>query len=406
MTRRARLTVLLFAITGLGVSAWATIIHHRLIGNAAYVSPCDLNARFNCSQVYLSPYGMVAGVPVAFGGVIWFTLVALVAGLVRPPRDRRPDASGSYLFVLALIGLGTIAYLAYTSFFVLGTWCVLCLATYVCVMGIFLIAFKSRTIPMRQLPARIVDDVSTLTTRPAVIAIVILFVLGVGYAIATLSRAFERVAAAPAMTSVASTDASSPADPRRAFEEAWAKQPRVDLGVPAGHARVVVVKFLDWQCPACKLTDEWYRPVLAHFETLAPGDVTYVEKDFPLDPSCNFAAGGRVHPAPCDAAAAVRLATTRGKREEMIQWNFANQRATSAAIRTETQALLGLTNVDQEFASVLRAIREDVSDAAALRVHGTPTIFINGVECPAQALPPAYFQMAIEYELRTAGGGR
>jgi uncharacterized membrane protein len=406
MTRRARLTVLLFAITGLGVYAWATIIHHRLIENAAYVSPCDLNARFNCSQVYLSPYGMVAGVPVAFGGVIWFTLVALVAGLVRPPRDRRPDASGSYLFGLALIGLGTIAYLAYTSFFVLGTWCVLCLATYVCVMGIFLIAFKSRTIPMRQLPARIVDDVSTLTTRPAAIAIVMLFVLGVGYAISTLPRAFERVAAAPAMTSVASTDASSPADPRRAFEEAWAKQPRVDLGVPAGHARVVVVKFLDWQCPACKLTDEWYRPVLAHFETLAPGDVKYVERDFPLDPSCNFAAGGRVHPAPCDAAAAVRLATTRDKREEMIQWNFANQRATSAAIRTETQALLGLTNVDQEFASVLRAIREDVSDAAALRVHGTPTIFINGVECPAQALPPAYFQMAIEYELRTAGGGR
>jgi protein-disulfide isomerase len=250
------------------------------------------------------------------------------------------------------------------------------------------------------------EDASTLTTRPAVIAIVVLFVLGVGYAIATLPRAFARVAAAPAMSSVASTDASSPADPRRAFEDAWAKQPRVDLGIPAGHARVVVVKFLDWQCPACKLTDEWYRPVLAHFETLAPGDVKYVEKDFPLDPSCNFAAGGRVHPAPCDAAAAVRLATSRGKREEMIQWNFANQRATSAAIRAEARALLGLTNVDQEFASVLRAIRQDVSDAAALRVHGTPTIFINGVECPAQALPPAYFQMAIEYELRTAGSGR
>jgi protein-disulfide isomerase len=68
--------------------------------------------------------------------------------------------------------------------------------------------------------------------------------------------------------------------------------------------------------------------------------------------------------------------------------------------------MLGLTNVDEQFASVLRDIRQDVSDAAALRVHGTPTIFINGVECPAQALPPAYFQMAIEYELRTSGGDR
>jgi uncharacterized membrane protein/protein-disulfide isomerase len=406
MTVRARLAVLLFAVAGLAVSAWATIIHHHMIENAAYVSPCDLNARFSCSQVYLSPYGTVAGVPVAFGGVIWFTLVALVAALVRSPRDRRPDASGSYLFVLALIGLGTIAYLAYTSFFVLGTWCVLCLATYVCVTSIFFIALNSRTTPMRQLPARIAEDALALTTKPAELAVVVLFVAAVGYALATFPRAFERVAPAPAMSSVASTDSSSPADPRRAFEDAWAKQPRVDLGIPADHARVVIVKFLDWQCPACKLTDEWYRPVLAHFEKLAPGDVKYVEKDFPLDPSCNFAAGGRVHPAPCDAAAAVRLATTRGKRDEMIQWNFANQRATSSAIRTEAQKMLGLTNVDEQFASVLRDIRQDVSDAAALRVHGTPTIFINGVECPAQALPPAYFQMAIEYELRTSGGDR
>jgi Vitamin K epoxide reductase family len=72
MTSRTRGAILIFALGGLVVSIWATTLHHRLLVDPSYVSPCDIDARFNCSQVYLSAYGSIHGVPVAPGGVIWF----------------------------------------------------------------------------------------------------------------------------------------------------------------------------------------------------------------------------------------------------------------------------------------------------------------------------------------------
>ena len=52
---------------------------YRLLTEPNYVSPCDISARFNCSELYLSQYGSVRGVPVALGGILWFAAVALLA---------------------------------------------------------------------------------------------------------------------------------------------------------------------------------------------------------------------------------------------------------------------------------------------------------------------------------------
>lgn len=401
MNPRARAIILALALAGLAVSVWATVIHHRLLTDPSYISPCDINASFSCSHVYLSPYGSISGVPVALGGVIWFGLVALAAGLMRPARGAREDASGSYVFPLACLGLAAIVYLAYVSFVILRTGCVFCLATYVCVLGIFAVSSRARSVPMRRVPQTLARDLRGLASRPVAATTAAILIAATGYLALTFPRSVQSPGAVAAPNPSAA-GASSPADPRQAFEAAWTKQPRVDLGIPAGRARVVVVKFLDWQCPTCRLTEEWYRPIIAHFEELAPGDVKYVEKDFPLDPKCNFLAGGPVHPAPCEAAGAVRMAAERGKRDDMVRWVLANQSANAAAIRAKAQELTGLRDFDNEYAKVLPSIRQDVSDGAALHVHGTPTIFVNGVECPPNPLPASYFQMAIEYELRAS----
>src|SRR5689334_1371337 len=110
---RVRMILLALAFAGLFFSGWATTIHHRLLVDPSYVSPCDINARFNCSEVYLSAYGAVRGVPVALGGMIWFALVAFVVALVRPAAGRRNPQAVAYVFVLSWIGLAAIAYLAY-----------------------------------------------------------------------------------------------------------------------------------------------------------------------------------------------------------------------------------------------------------------------------------------------------
>src|SRR5262245_24952718 len=115
MTPRVRWLILGFALLGLafaGASAW---VHYKLIVDPTYVSPCDINATFNCTQVYLSRYGSLFGVPVALGGVFWFGLVALIAGLsAGRPGAGAPTAS--YVFGLSIVGMAAVLYLGYASF--------------------------------------------------------------------------------------------------------------------------------------------------------------------------------------------------------------------------------------------------------------------------------------------------
>src|SRR4030095_12747232 len=133
MSSRTRWLILAFAVAGFGLAASSSWVHYRLLTDPGYVSPCDVNATFNCSQVYLSRFGSILGVPVALGGLIWFGLVGLVAAFAQP--NVKNSAAAGYLFALATIGLGVVLYLAYASFVVLKTGCLLCMGTYVCVIA-------------------------------------------------------------------------------------------------------------------------------------------------------------------------------------------------------------------------------------------------------------------------------
>ena len=137
-----------------------------LLTDPTYISPCDISAHFNCTQVYLSRFGSAWGVPVALGGVIWFALVALLAGFDKPAPKDQASATGLYIFALATIGLATILYLGYASFVVLKTGCILCMGTYVCVIGIFVTSGLQTTTGWSRLPARLFSDLRAAMARP------------------------------------------------------------------------------------------------------------------------------------------------------------------------------------------------------------------------------------------------
>src|SRR4051794_28613962 len=98
MSSRTRTLILILAIAGLAVSSASAWVHYRVLTDPTYVSPCDISSTFNCTQVYMSRFGTVRGVPVALGGVIWFALVSLIA--VFTP-SARPSNGVSYIFALS-----------------------------------------------------------------------------------------------------------------------------------------------------------------------------------------------------------------------------------------------------------------------------------------------------------------
>ncbi|MEO8483798.1 MAG: thioredoxin domain-containing protein [Acidobacteriota bacterium] len=200
-------------------------------------------------------------------------------------------------------------------------------------------------------------------------------------------------------------DQAVSADAQANFAKAWAQQPRVDLGIPASGAKVVIVKFNDFMCPSCRQAEAFYKPVLDKFAKSNPGAVKYVVKDWPWNSGCNFNTSSTIpgHEAACNAAAAARMARDRGKYDEMVEWLYANQGTTAAAVRAAAERLLAVKDFDAEYARKLPEIRRDVADGGVLRINSTPTFFINGVRLPEGTIAAPYFELAISLELKRAG---
>ena len=100
------------------------------------------------------------------------------------------------------------------------------------------------------------------------------------------------------------------------FERFYSAQPRMPLVVPADGAKVLIVKFNDYQCPAC---GESFRPTSAFLRNTRqaiPGAVRLVTQDFPLESECNT--GGHASTAALRGgggrAAGARQGPRRGAR--------------------------------------------------------------------------------------------
>ena len=173
--------------------------------------------------------------------------------------------------------------------------------------------------------------------------------------------------------------------------------PKVNVPIDAGGAKVLVVKFNDYQCPPCRQSFYDYKPIFAKYA--ASGQVKFVLKHFPLEKECNAGVGGDMHPASCEAAAAVVMAQTKGTADKLEEWFFANQPSlTPESVRQAAATVAGITNYDAQYARTLTLVRTDAGLGALLGAKSTPTFVVNG-HVIAGAMPAVLFELAIEHEL-------
>lgn len=399
MTKHFRTLILAFAAVALGASVASLYVHYQMIADPNYTSFCDVSETVSCEAVYQSAYGTVRGVPVAAGGAIWAALVFLLAllGLRAEKTDVRAAVSG-YIFVLATIGLAAVLYFAYASFFVLNRMCLLCITVYVAAIGIFIVSAAASQVAVGSLPGRLGRDASAMLRSPVAAALALAWLVGSVSLVAFFPR--EQAAGTEAALARGQTETLQP-DEVAQFESWLASQPRVDLPVSADGARVVVAKFNDYQCPACRQTYLEYKWIVEKYRNSAGGQVKFVTLDFPLETECNT---GGPHPSACEAAAAVRLARAKGKGEAMEDWLFENQSVsmTRDEVKTALQQVAQVTDFDAQYAKVLQEVRADAQLGQRLGISGTPTFFINGIRINS-SLRPSYFDAAIAWELKRAG---
>jgi uncharacterized membrane protein/protein-disulfide isomerase len=393
MTSTSRWLVMALALVGLGAAGTSTYVHYRLLTEPGFTSFCDVNTTVSCTQAYLSQYGSLWGVPVAIFGVLYFALVLMIAGFVWQPTSAMRERAPAYIFMLSLPALVFVLYLAYAAFFILNAFCILCAITYVAVIGIAIVSWRATPLPLTTLPARAGGDVRTAATSPAALLLAVVLVGATVAAIKAFPREGKPAAAATIETLPPVTDVE-----RARLEEWWKLQPKVDLPVDAGGAKVVVVKFNDYQCPPCRLTYDGYKPIFREHAR----DVTFVLKHFPLEGECNPAAPNGGHFAACEAAAAVNMARAKGTADKLEEWLFANQgppQLSPAQVREAARDIGGITDFDAQYPKVLEAVRADAVLGAQVKVNSTPTFYINGRMVP-QILAPQFFNALIEIELK------
>jgi uncharacterized membrane protein/protein-disulfide isomerase len=362
------------------------------------VSFCDVNETVSCEAVYSSPYGTVRGVPVAAGGVVWSALVLLFTGYgMRNPRSEHAARAAGYVFLLSVVGLASVFYFAYASFFVLQKACPLCMAVYVSVVGIFLVS-SSMAPSLGKLLSSIGQDVGETVGNPTAMG------LGAVWLLASLGlvalfprepiRAEGTAQAAPAVP-LETLDAAQLSE-WHAWLDAQPRVPEVAALMPPG-VKVQVIKFNDYQCPACRMTYFAYKDIFAKWEASNPQDFRYESRDFPLDSECGM---GGIHAYACEAAVAVRLAREKSpeKAKELENWLFERQDTLSRELAKQGLSEIAQVNsYDADYPKTLEAIRADVKLGTTVGVQGTPTFFLNGIRI--NSLRPAYLDAAIAYLL-------
>lgn len=207
----------------------------------------------------------------------------------------------------------------------------------------------------------------------------------------------------PAQPPPPQTLQSLSADDRVQLEKWWDLQPKVDLPFTTEPAKVVVIKFNDYQCPPCRNTYFGYEPIVAKYKD-RPNDVRFVLKHFPLNSHCNPAVPGVTHPAACDAAAAAVMAGPRGTFDKLTDWFFVHQEDLSPDfVRDAAKSVGNIPDFDKEYDAALVKVRADATDGQKLGVPSTPTFFVNGRKI-AQAISPEAMDGIIQIELARASG--
>jgi uncharacterized membrane protein/protein-disulfide isomerase len=397
MTSSKRTLILAFATLGLGASLVSSYVHYQLATNASYTSFCDVNDTMNCAQAYLSRYGSLWGIPVAIGGVIFFALVLLLAGIAGRPGAQSRETAPAYVFALSTIGLAVVLYLAWASYFVLKTFCILCAITYVSVIAIFIISGGATSFPMTSLPGRARRDVRTLVSSPLALVLAVLLIGGAALAIA----AFPRESGLGQSSSAAQAPLPTvSADERAKIAQWWELQPKAEIPISSDGAKVLIVKFNDYQCPACRLTHDGYKSILQ--KHTATGQVKYVIKQYALEPECNPYVPTGNHFASCEAGAAVIMGRAKGSSAKLEDWIFAHlgpPMLTPDQVKEAARTVGGITDFDAQYPRALEELRTDAGLGQLLGVKSTPTFYING-RMPTQILAPQHFDYLIELELQ------
>jgi protein-disulfide isomerase len=368
--KRSAIAICVIALIGLAIAANLAYLHVHLAADSAYTSWCNVNDDVNCNVVLASEYAYFLGVPIAYGALLTYAMMAAAAAIILfIERASRRRQIATALFAVAVWSVAFSIYLVAVSWFVLGTICLLCSGLYV--VNLALLVATLRLFTAVRVGGR---EQSAWQDRTRVIAGVcaaaVLLLIGV--------VSWKTVKGEQVLT----PEEIKRKDPE--FYSWYTTRPTVAADVSGGHdkgqddALVTLVEFSDFECGHCANAYRALKQVLPRY----PKDVRVRFHHFPLDSSCNPSVKHALHQYACLAAAASECAGTQGRFWEFHDLLFENQSnldrdsliGYAERVGLDRAAFIACLDSDAPRAAIAR----DVAAGMRLGIESTPTIFVNG----------------------------
>jgi len=144
MKRIGVAAILALAFFGLADSAY--LAQHELSGAPLL---CNIQGLSGCNTVASSQYSQIFGIPLAEFGVLFYAVLFVLAALELVLFDR---LLRRVLQAMSLIGIIASLYFTYVQVFLIGAFCIYCLASAVTALFIFILASLIEPIRSKNLP--------------------------------------------------------------------------------------------------------------------------------------------------------------------------------------------------------------------------------------------------------------
>jgi protein-disulfide isomerase/uncharacterized membrane protein len=398
-TRLRGAIVLVFAVVGLGLSIYLSVLHVALLNGVVGESAlCGIGEGIGCHAVTASRYAELLGLPVSILGVMFFTTVALLGlgGWIFRGSHSRPFLL--WAFYLVCIGLLYDLYLGYVMFFRIRVLCPACALTYVVNVIIFAVllgilkrpaeapASLASVFPRWRISAREGEGLYYQNmVRGFLLGVNLFLVIGVLTLYGMLSRqnAADEEAQLERIQQVFS----------RTQPVNVSSQGFPELGTQG--AAMTVIEFSDFRCPFCRRAADMVKIVAANNRDRA----RFVFRHFPLDVTCNPRVQRSLHPGACDLALGSVCAHEQNKFWEFHDRAFRAEgrinRATVERIATDLDLDLDLFRSCLNSNHPRDVVLRDIQEASALGVTSTPTFFFNGLPLMGAPLNPWVFEQLL-----------